>query len=433
MLTVAHADIVVENLVLDGQFGTNDLVRVESDATRFVLRNTEVRRTSRDAVDMGAVQDVVIDGVLIHDALDPDRGRTDAHGIVAGAARHLTIRNTEIHTFSGDAVQIDPDRGAPGWTDVLIENCRFWLQPLTAATNGFPAGTVPGENAVDTKAGAAWPRAKLTIRNTEAFGFRKGLISNMAAFNIKEHVDVVVDGVTVYDSEIAFRLRAPAQVQLQNVVIHTVDYAVRYEDGLENLRIWNTTIGGGVGRAFLAATSRGSTLDVRNLLVLGTGLPGEAAGRSNMAVPASAFIDAAAHDYRLSDGSPAIDAGVEIEDVRTDRVGITRPQGAGYDVGAFERQAVTLRGDQRTTGGTGERRNGGCRAAMESAYDGRTEGQGPSTSSDRGADTGRAAGRRPACEWVPGRAGKPRRSLGGLPARPGTHSTARTRGPDPAA
>ena len=202
-------------------------VRVESDATRFVLRNTEVRRTSRDAVDMGAVQDVVIDGVLIHDALDPDRGRTDAHGIVAGAARHLTIRNTEIHTFSGDAVQIDPDRGAPGWTDVLIENCRFWLQPLTAATNGFPAGTVPGENAVDTKAGAAWPRAKLTIRNTEAFGFRKGLISNMAAFNIKEHVDVVVDGVTVYDSEIAFRLRAPAQVQLQNVVIHTVDYAVR--------------------------------------------------------------------------------------------------------------------------------------------------------------------------------------------------------------
>ena len=127
------------------------------------------------------------------------------------------------------------------------------------------------------------------------------------------------------------------------------------------------------------------------------------------------------------------DAGVEIEDVRTDRVGITRPQGAGYDVGAFERQAVTLRGDQRTTGGTGERRNGGCRAAMESAYDGRTEGQGPSTSSDRGADTGRAAGRRPACEWVPGRAGKPRRSLCGLPARPGTHSTARTRGPDPAA
>ena len=96
----------------------------------------------------------LIDGSLIHHTLNAANVRTDAHGIVAGAARRLTIRNTEIHTFSGDAFQIDPGRAAPGWGDIVVEGCRFWLQPLPAAVNGFAAGVVPGENAIDTKASA---------------------------------------------------------------------------------------------------------------------------------------------------------------------------------------------------------------------------------------------------------------------------------------
>jgi len=337
VLTVGHAYVTVDGLVLDGQFGGDDLVRVASGATRFVLKNTEVRRTSRDAIDMGAVQDVLIEGALIHHALNSAGGRTDAHGIVAGAARRLTIRNTEIHTFSGDAVQVDPGRSSPGWSDVLIEGCRFWLQPLPAAVNGFPAGTVPGENAVDTKASLTLPRAKLTIRNTEAFGFRGGVIGNMAAFNIKENVDAIVDGVTVYNSEIAFRLRAPAWVRVQNVVIHSVAYGIRYEDNIENLRLWNSTFGGAVDRPFYAASSAASLLDVRNVLVLGAALPKEAAGASNLAVLASAFANARGHDYQLGESSPAVDTGVTLTEVPTDRQGVKRPQGARYDIGAFER------------------------------------------------------------------------------------------------
>src|SRR5436190_24331898 len=83
--------------------------------TGFTLRNSEVRRSGRDAVDMGAVDDVLIEGSLIHHALNSTGGRSDAHGIVAGAVHRLTIRNTEIHTFSGDGIQVDPGRAAPGW------------------------------------------------------------------------------------------------------------------------------------------------------------------------------------------------------------------------------------------------------------------------------------------------------------------------------
>ena len=341
VLSVAYPYIVVDSLVLDGQYGQDDIVRVYSAATKFTLRNSEVRRGSKDGVDIGATDDVLIEGSLIHDTLNATNGRTDAHGVVAGSARRLTIRRTEIHTFSGDAFQIDPGRSSPGWNDVLIEDCRFWLQPLPAAANGFAAGVVPGENAVDTKARATLPRARIVIRNSEFYGFRAGLISNMAALNIKENVDAVIDGVTVYASEIAFRMRAPANARLQNAVVHDVATGVRYEDNIQGLRVWNTTFGSGVTRSFQAASSSSSVLDVRNVAILGTSLPREASGASNLALPASSFVDAASHNYQLTATSPANDRGVTIAEVTTDRQGTKRPQGPAYDVGAYERVVTT--------------------------------------------------------------------------------------------
>ena len=49
------------------------------------------------------------------------------------------------------------------------------------------------------------------------------------------------------------------------------------------------------------------------------------------------FVNAAAGDFHLQAGSPAIDAGATISMVTTDLGGLARPQGAGYDIGAFER------------------------------------------------------------------------------------------------
>jgi hypothetical protein len=200
---------------------------------------------------------------------------------------------------------------------------------------------VAGENAIDTKANASLTRATLTIRDTVASGYRAGLISNMAAFNLKENVDVTVDGVTVYDSEIAFRLRGPgsttagASVAVKNAVVYNVTTAFRYEDNIQNLRIWNSTVGGGVTRAFQAASSSSAGLDVRNLLVLGT-RPAEAAHVSNLALGSAAFVNAGGHNYELAAGAAAIDAGVDIATVSADRSGTARPQGSAYDVGAYE-------------------------------------------------------------------------------------------------
>lgn len=48
------------------------------------------------------------------------------------------------------------------------------------------------------------------------------------------------------------------------------------------------------------------------------------------------FVDAAKGDFRLKTNSPAIDAGAMLPEVKTDKDGTPRPQGKGYDIGAYE-------------------------------------------------------------------------------------------------
>jgi len=344
VLQVDHSFVVVENIVVDAAYARRTAVRVSTGVESLALRRVEVRRSSRDCIDIGAAVNVLIEDSLIHHCLNPAGGRTDAHGLVAGAVRGLTVRGTEIHSFSGDAIQLNRTGTAyaAGWNDVLIERCRLWLAPLAEGENGFPAGTVPGENALDTKVAARSPRARITIRDTQAWGFGGGLIRVQAAFNLKENIDATVDRVTVWDSDIAFRVRGSsadqegAWVRIQNAVLHDVDVAVRYEDDIQRLRVWNTTFGSGVVRPFADASSTRVTLDVRNVAVLGGDLPAEATGASNLAVGPQAFANAAADDYRPSALSPLVDAGVTLYEVGTDRAGISRPQGRAFDIGAHE-------------------------------------------------------------------------------------------------
>jgi hypothetical protein len=64
---------------------------------------------------------------------------------------------------------------------------------------------------------------------------------------------------------------------------------------------------------------------------------------SIIALPAALFVDVAADDYHLPLSSPARDAGTTttLADAPADRDGVPRPQGAGVDIGAYERQSTT--------------------------------------------------------------------------------------------
>jgi hypothetical protein len=52
------------------------------------------------------------------------------------------------------------------------------------------------------------------------------------------------------------------------------------------------------------------------------------------------FVDPAHQNYQLKAASPAIDAGLYLLDVKTDILGVTRPQGLAYDIGSYEAKAM---------------------------------------------------------------------------------------------
>lgn len=338
LMVIDKPYITVEDMVLDAEWSASDGVIVKTDGNFCVLRNLEIKNTMRDGLEMHHPEGVLVENCVIHDAIwfDDAGKRQDAHGIVTEGVQNLTIRDTEIYYVSGDALQFQYSN----WNNITVENCVLWNGPLPSARGGAPAGVNPGEDGVDTKYDPP-ARGKLFIKNTIAHGWRSDFISNPAAFNIKHNVEVIFDGVTAYDNEIAFRLRGPgskggAWVTLKNAVIFDSTRGVRYEDDIENLRIHNCTFGDGLGKIFEEAAADASVLDVKNCLFLADAKPSEASDDSNIAVDASAFISVADQNYHLAPESNAIDKGVSLSEVGIDREGTARPQGDGYDVGAYE-------------------------------------------------------------------------------------------------
>lgn len=332
-LEVTHAYQTFRGLVFDGLYGTSIPVSVDGSPRGITFERCEIRNAQRDCVDLGSAAAVTFDACRIHHCLRWEGERIDAHAITGAGVTGLTVRGCEIYQFSGDAIQLAPSRDF--WDELVVESTIFWLAPVETTPSGFPEGTIPGENAFDSKTPDTGPRSRVLFRNVTAFGFR-GAISNQAVFNVKENVDVTIDGVTVFDSEIAFRLRHPALVTVMNAVVHGCDTAVRYEDGIADLGILNSTFGGGLGRAFNAASSDVDPL-VQNCLFLADSLPAEAAAdASNMTADETVFLDAAAHDYHLAETSAAVDAGAALDRVPHDRDGVPRPQGSAWDVGAYE-------------------------------------------------------------------------------------------------
>lgn len=241
---------VYENLLIDGEWGSRDLVQIKADDV--VLRNCEIRHGRRDGIDLVG-KNIVIESCKIHHLLAGTyEQQADAHGIT-GRPNGLIVRNCEIHHVSGDCLQFDPGRNE--WSDVRIEYCTLWTGPLAADAAGFRRGERPGENALDTKALAVHPRAKVTISNCHLYGWEQpAQIHNVAALNLKENIEASVTDCLFQSNEICLRLRGDtgprggAKVTVERCFFYDSDVAVRMEDAIADLKLARLAVGSGIGR-----------------------------------------------------------------------------------------------------------------------------------------------------------------------------------------
>ncbi len=341
--TLSGAWLILEELEFDQGGGSADVVRIRG-GDNFILRDLVVHNATRDGIDVVGANNLRLENLHIFDLLAGSfTDQLDAHGIALSDAHDVVITDVNIHHVSGDSVQVDPNRTAGSISsNITIANSELWTGPLPATFNsGWQQGQIPGENALDTKVVKenwdAEPRMVITIQNVTAYGWAAGTyINNRAAFNLKEKVEVVIDGVTVYDSEIAFRLRGNrgnANVSITNAVVHSVDFAFRTESDLENLFVNHVTIGRDVGNP-LHRVDSGSSLPGWNWEnTVSISSDNDFSGLGVTLAQLSDFRDAANHDYRLTTQSQLVDAG-NTSNANTDLLGT--PRDSNPDLGAYE-------------------------------------------------------------------------------------------------
>jgi len=360
-----YKQIVFENLIFDGGYGDRQIVRIRGEGPdSVVLRNCEVRYSTRDGIDINGGVGVLIENCYIHHLLNGTfNDQADAHGITGGRFINLTIRNCNISHVTGDCFQADPGRSRdPYWDNVLIENTNMWTSPLEEDAVGWKAGEIPGENAIDTKVErdlndfSTLEPPLLILRNIKAWGFTKGgYINNRAAFNLKEKVKCILENVEVFDCEIAYRLRGArggAEVTLINSLIYRCDKAIRAEDDLKNLHVYNCTIGDSVGiileKAPRAAGLDTASFEMKNCLMLGE-IPPEVTRGYNLTAEANWFADLEGGDYHLVSDAPAARGGEPLPEVTIDFEGNLRsassPSLGVYEAAGGDTPSCDINGD----------------------------------------------------------------------------------------
>ena len=243
---------------------------------------------------------------MIHDNYDYGAGGTggggDADGIGATAGNtqpypdygHHLIKNNVIYNASDDGIDMWSTRGN------TIENNLVYHTGFGNPGNG---GSLPSSweqlagNGTGIKSGGEGPGSGQSImRNNVVYDcVRRGGFDGSGGENN------VYYNNTVYNCLNGFIYIGASCVLKNNLAIGCTD-ASSYNEGASAFNSWNLGI---TDARFISAD------------------------------PASTYF------LQLSADSPAIDAGVELASVTADRIGTLRPQGTGYDLGAYEWCLVT--------------------------------------------------------------------------------------------
>lgn len=308
-------DLILEGFEVTGAPRAGIAIQGEPDApaTGNVVRNNFSHDNGRWGIFTGYAQDVVIEE-------NETSFSGEEHGIyVSNSADNPIIRRNVSHHNNASGIQINADPSLEG--DEII-------------TNALVEANVIYENGV---AGGA----RINLASVRNSIFRNNLLyANHAS------------GIAGWDDGAGKRWGTKNNKFLNNTIVMASDgrFALSLKNGssgnvVENNILFHT---GDTGSIEIDRSSLRGLISDYNVVVDRFSVNGKfitfaqwrAKGYDAHSILATSldqlFVDAGADDYHLAPGSPAIDAGIAVLEVTDDLEGRPRPQGAGYDIGAYE-------------------------------------------------------------------------------------------------
>ncbi|MEK7389791.1 MAG: choice-of-anchor Q domain-containing protein [Elusimicrobiota bacterium] len=289
------------------------------------------------------MHDVTIQGLEITNGHD---------GIKNESGDRLVFRNNYIHDTYGQGMLLN------GCNDCVVDGNRFvriGIHFLEQGCGGFNCNQVHGIYNV----GQRWLIINNIFEETAAgWGLHAAGYNNTTDLNPGYPADHMGWTGRVANNTFTYSKHRGGMIVYRGLNIGSI---IENNIFYENAQLESNNSCGGQAVSFLNA---GGGHIIRNNLIYATapgrtGAFGETSGSTcginlghytesgniiNVSNPK--FVNApaavpASPDYHLMSGSPAIDKGLPLSFVTTDIDGVLRPQGSGYDIGAFESPAAS--------------------------------------------------------------------------------------------
>ncbi|MBI3962814.1 MAG: right-handed parallel beta-helix repeat-containing protein [Deinococcus sp.] len=306
--------IVIEGFEVTAAPRAGIAVQGEPDdpATGVVIRQNFSHHNARWGIFTGYAQDLVVEG-------NETAFSQSEHGIyVSNSADNPIIRRNQTHHNRSAGIQINADPALEG--DGIITNAL--VEENIIYENG--AGGAAGINLASVRASV--------IRNNLLY-------------------DNHATGIAGWDDEAGLEFGTKGNRIVHNTIVQAANgrFAIVLVHGSTDNVILNNILfhPGSRGSIETDSDSLSGLVSDYNVVVNRFSLDEEfitladwrAQGfdqHSLMAPLAALVVSPGQADYHLAPNSPAVDAGTVVLDVTTDLEGRQRPQGAGYDIGAYE-------------------------------------------------------------------------------------------------
>jgi parallel beta-helix repeat protein len=270
-------------------------------------------------------QYIIIDGLIV------DGENTGSQSIRIGGeredpapAKHIKIMNGEVRNSNVGSACISVEQNT---TDIILSNLRIY----NCQGNDAFADS-PGRHGIYWRADGGIVE-NCRFSNFSGYGIQfydsKGgpinnnIIRNNTINNANNKGGIVLGGSANNNS-------------IYNNIIYDVKHGMKI--GGSSNKIYNNTIYEASGDGI--SLDGGKNIVKNNIIYANAGAAVRDGGSGNTKMTNLTtnplFVDAANRNFSLQSKSPAIDAGETINDVPRDFAGVLRPQGEGYDIGAYE-------------------------------------------------------------------------------------------------
>lgn len=321
-----------DTVIIDGKkslYSTNGLVNLDSKSY-ITMSGLTVTNSPKHGIYGNLASNITLDQMEVSNTSDG--------GVVLIAGTNDVLSNSNIHNTN--------DKGTSANNEAVSFN----------NVNGFEIknNTVHdcGEEGIDAKYEARFG----TIHDNYVYGNRGPNIYIDSANNVKVYNNITKNATNNTKAGIMLAVESYSttkkldqidvynNLMIGNVGSGLVFWKEKSSFTMSNMRILNNVMYGNAkaGIAFTSSGFTGTNVIRNNILTGNTGgaISGSSTGFTldhNLTTGNPLYVNPAADDFHLQDGSPAIDTGSASLAPALDFAGAARPQGAGYDMGVYER------------------------------------------------------------------------------------------------